>query len=314
MGGPTPLVARIGSSGRPLWDGPTFVRLEGYAEDVAAEQEHADLVAVDAPPNWPGGAHRGRVSIQPGALGALARRLDDVDCAWLAEGGVGTVHVAASAEAGLAAARRAAEAESGCCAEAGPDLPAGRRRTALARQGGVRPHRQAEPGPPPVPRPRHPESSRRRARGLRVMWALPPRPTYQVTGLEIASPRGRIAVCEVQFGGAAMNAFTEAMDACLVCRGCEVTCPSSVPFGHLMEGARAALAPRRAPGRRMIEWLGYRVVLPHHGLLLALTWVLAFAQRLRLVPRRLGLPHISTRSLTRRRPDPSPTPSSSRDA
>ncbi len=96
------------------WDGRcTFVRLEGYAEDVTAEQEHADLVAVDAPPNWPGGAHRGRVSIQPGALGALARRLDDVDCAWLAEGGVGTVHVAASAEAGLAAARRAAEAESG---------------------------------------------------------------------------------------------------------------------------------------------------------------------------------------------------------
>ena len=96
---------------------------------------------------------------------------------------------------------------------------------------------------------------------------------------------------EVQLGGAPMNAaFTEAMDACVVCRGCEVACPSSVPFGHLMEGARAALAPRRPPVRRMIEWLGYRVVLPHHALLLALTWLLAFAQRLRLVPRRFGLP------------------------
>jgi glycolate oxidase iron-sulfur subunit len=130
---------------------------------------------------------------------------------------------------------------------------------------------------------------------------LPACPTYRVTGLEIASPRGRIAAMrEVQLGGAPMSAaFTEAMDACLVCRGCEVACPSSVPFGHLMEGARAALAPRRSRGRRMIEWLGYRVVLPHHAFLLALTWVLAFAQRLRLVPRRFGLPRISARSLTR---------------
>lgn len=130
---------------------------------------------------------------------------------------------------------------------------------------------------------------------------LPACPTYRVTGSEIASPRGRIAAMrEVQFGGAPMNAaFTEAMDACLVCRGCEVACPSSVPFGHLMEGARAALVPGRPPGRRLIEWLGYRVVLPHHAVLLALTWVLAFAQRLRLVPRRLGLPRISIRSLTR---------------
>lgn len=96
------------------WDGRrTFVRLEGYAEDVAAEQEHASLVALDAPPNWPAGAHRGRVSVRPGALGPLARRLDDVDCTWLTEGGVGTVHVAAPAEAGIAAARVAAEAEGG---------------------------------------------------------------------------------------------------------------------------------------------------------------------------------------------------------
>ncbi len=38
-------------------------------------------------------------------------------------------------------------------------------------------------------------------------------------------------------------------------------------------------------------------MLPRHGLLLALTWLLAIAQRLRLVPRRLGLPKLSFRSL-----------------
>ncbi len=138
---------------------------------------------------------------------------------------------------------------------------------------------------------------------------LPACPTYRVTGLEIASPRGRIAAMrEVQLGSAPMNAaFTEAMDACLVCRGCEVACPSGVQFGHLMEGARAALAPQRSRPRRLVEWFGYRVVLPHHGLLLALTWLLAFAQRLHLVPRRFGLPRISSHSLSRSlSPDPEP--------
>lgn len=130
---------------------------------------------------------------------------------------------------------------------------------------------------------------------------LPACPTYRVTGLEIASPRGRIAAMrEVQLGGAPLDdAFAAAMDACVVCRACEVACPSSVPFGHLMEGTRATLAPRRRWRRRVTEWLGYTLVLPHHGLLLALTWLLALTQRAHLVPRRFGLPRISFASLRR---------------
>ena len=70
-----------------------------------------------------------------------------------------------------------------------------------------------------------------------------------------------------------------------------------VPFGHLMEGTRGR-ARRRAPAargrrRRRSEWLAYRVVLPRHAVLLALTWLLAVAQRLHLVPRRFGLPALS---------------------
>jgi glycolate oxidase iron-sulfur subunit len=128
---------------------------------------------------------------------------------------------------------------------------------------------------------------------------LPACPTYRVTGLEVASPRGRIAAMQaVQLRGAPIDApFTEAMDACLVCRGCEVACPSSVPFGHLMEGARAAIRPHRSPPRRAVEWLAYHLVLPRHAVLLALSWVLAVAQQLHLVPSRLGLPPISLRSL-----------------
>jgi glycolate oxidase iron-sulfur subunit len=128
---------------------------------------------------------------------------------------------------------------------------------------------------------------------------LPACPTYRATGNEIASPRGRIAAMQaVQLGSAPVDApFVAAMDACVVCRGCEVACPSGVQFGHLMEGTRAAIDPERSGARRAAEWVAYRLVLPRHAVLIALTWVLAIAQRLFLVPKRFGLPKISLRSL-----------------
>jgi glycolate oxidase iron-sulfur subunit len=128
---------------------------------------------------------------------------------------------------------------------------------------------------------------------------LPSCPTYRATGLEVASPRGRIAAMQaVQLGGAPVDTpFVAAMDACVVCRGCEVACPSGVQFGHLMEGTRTAIEPQRSGSRRAAEWLAYRLVLPRHALLVALTWVLAIAQRLHLVPSRYGLPKISLLSL-----------------
>jgi glycolate oxidase iron-sulfur subunit len=137
---------------------------------------------------------------------------------------------------------------------------------------------------------------------------LPHCPTYRVTGLEIASPRGRLAAMRaVQLEGAPWSSeFAAAMDACVQCRACEAACPSSVPFGHLMEGTREQLhdaPPTPAPWhRRLAEWFGYRVVLPRHRLLLALSWLLLVGQRLHLVPRRLGLPRLRARSLRRRLP------------
>jgi glycolate oxidase iron-sulfur subunit len=137
---------------------------------------------------------------------------------------------------------------------------------------------------------------------------LPHCPTYRVTGREIASPRGRIAAMRaVEWHGAPIDAeFRTAMEECVACRGCEAACPSSVPFGALMEETRAALPPARSWTRRMMEWLGYRVVLPRHWLLLMLTTVARFAQRLRLVPARLGVPQLTKRKpldLNAARPD-----------
>ena len=87
--------------------------------------------------------------------------------------------------------------------------------------------------------------------------------------------------------------FVHFMETCVQCRGCEPACPSGVPFGQLMEGTRDTLAAQK----RMTPWwqrLGYRV-LGHHRLLLAGSTLLALAQRLRLVPKRMGLPKLPLR-------------------
>ena len=128
---------------------------------------------------------------------------------------------------------------------------------------------------------------------------LPHCPTYRVTGREIASPRGRItAMRAVEWNGAPIDdAFRDAMEECVECRGCEAACPSGVPFGHLMEATRAALPPPRSRLRRAGEWLAFSVVLPRHWLLLALTRLLWLAQKLRLVPKRFGMPPISFQPL-----------------
>jgi glycolate oxidase FAD binding subunit len=102
---------------RPMclaWDGRrTHVLLEGHPDDIATEQAQAGLTPVAVPPAWPDGEHRGRASVRPGAVAGLGRRLDDIDCTWVAEGGVGTAHIGTSTASALAAARAAAECESG---------------------------------------------------------------------------------------------------------------------------------------------------------------------------------------------------------
>lgn len=136
---------------------------------------------------------------------------------------------------------------------------------------------------------------------------LPHCPTYRATGLESLSPRGRItAMRAVELEGAPMDAaFVDSMETCIQCRGCEAACPSGVPFGHLMEGTRAALhrhphaGRARGPLRRAGEWCAYAVVLPRHALLVTLTWMMLVGQRLHLVPKRFGIPKLSARSLRR---------------
>jgi hypothetical protein len=97
------------------WDGATArVLLEGHADDVAAEAKAAGLETEGSTPAWPDGAHRGRISVRPSRLRDLAPALDEIDgVRWLAEVGVGTVHVAADEPAGLVAARAGAVGHEG---------------------------------------------------------------------------------------------------------------------------------------------------------------------------------------------------------
>ncbi len=114
---------------------------------------------------------------------------------------------------------------------------------------------------------------------------LPHCPTFRVTGRESASPRGRIAAMRrVQAGEPIDAAFVSYMEECVQCRGCEAACPSGVPFGRLMEESRQALRTsrrlRQPVVRRLLEWLAYRVVLPRHGLVVAISWALIPLRRL----------------------------------
>ena len=98
------------------WDGGrTHLLVEGVAADVESERLRAGAEPVASAPAMPDGPHRGRISIRPAGICDLAPALGESGVRWLAEVGVGTVHVAADSEAALAARtplRRTADGSS----------------------------------------------------------------------------------------------------------------------------------------------------------------------------------------------------------
>jgi glycolate oxidase iron-sulfur subunit len=76
--------------------------------------------------------------------------------------------------------------------------------------------------------------------------------------------------------------FAEMMNFCLQCRACETACPSLVPFGRAMEGARAEIAAQLPDrGRSARRWVvGSAVANP--TLVGAATFGAAIAQRIGL--------------------------------
>lgn len=92
---------------------------------------------------------------------------------------------------------------------------------------------------------------------------LPACPTYEATGLETESPRGRLVLlAQWAQSSNARDAFTMGwLDDCLDCRACESVCPAHVPTGHLVEQWRAS-TNSPAIVRRLMPWLGMLVGSP----------------------------------------------------
>lgn len=112
---------------------------------------------------------------------------------------------------------------------------------------------------------------------------LPVCPTYRLTGEEGASPRGRLTAMSAIADGVAPvdDTFEEMMSFCLQCRACEAACPSLVPFGRAMEGARAELTAQRPNRhRRMRHRLLGRRALGSRRSMSAATKAAALGQRI----------------------------------
>jgi glycolate oxidase iron-sulfur subunit len=81
-------------------------------------------------------------------------------------------------------------------------------------------------------------------------------PTYLETGDENESPRGRLYLMRALDEGRVRpsESVFRHLDLCLDCRACETACPCGVPYGKLLEEARARWQKARAPSFAELLW------------------------------------------------------------
>ena len=98
-------------------------------------------------------------------------------------------------------------------------------------------------------------------------------PTFAELGTEMDSPRGRIflvkSLAEGRIG--LSDPTVEHLSLCLDCRACETVCPAGVPYGQLIEAAKAEIERQRpgSVGRRVFRWLNFGLLLGHPRVLAA---------------------------------------------
>ena len=117
-------------------------------------------------------------------------------------------------------------------------------------------------------------------------FCLPACPTYIATGHELESPRGRLHLIRGVLDGKveATERLISHLDLCLQCRACETACPSSVPYGRIMEDARASIVAD--PALRPSSWTWRTLLLRR---VLTAPWLLRLLLGGARVSQRLGL-------------------------
>ena len=129
-------------------------------------------------------------------------------------------------------------------------------------------------------------------------------PTYLTTGVEMSSPRGRIAMVRAlgEGRGGFSPEFVRHLDQCLGCLACQTACPSGVVYGHALEEARDVVEHQyeRSPADRGMRWLLVHLF-PYPHRLRRVLYGLFWYQRLGIsqVVRRTRLLSLFSRRLAR---------------
>lgn len=98
---------------------------------------------------------------------------------------------------------------------------------------------------------------------------LPHCPTFNLTGNEADSPRGRISLMQLldQPDPELSPGVFKHLDQCLLCHACEAMCPSQVPFDRLMDTARERLEAHRHRSlpQRLLQAFGLELLASRGG-------------------------------------------------
>ena len=123
-------------------------------------------------------------------------------------------------------------------------------------------------------------------------------PTFSELGTEMDSPRGRIFMVKSLAEGrmTLSDSVVSHLSLCLDCRACETVCPAGVPYGQLIEAAKAEIEHARPGGvpRRIFRWLNFSLLLEHPPVLRAAAAALRAYQvsGLQRLVRATGLVHL----------------------
>ena len=108
-------------------------------------------------------------------------------------------------------------------------------------------------------------------------------PTFVATGVEPESPRARVYFIKAAAEGRVElnDAVLPHLELCLQCRNCESVCPSGVPFGRIMEAARAEIFQQGldAPAPRKLRTAVLRGLLPHQRRIRAVAAAMRWYER-----------------------------------